>query len=740
MGEQEVTIKISAKNLTEAEFKKARKGLAGLGSSAKGATTQTTGLQRAFSSFGKAAPGVLKVVATAAAAAGGAIAALALGVIKLGQRGAEISAIETSFQSLTAAVGESGETMVAITQTATKGLVTDLEIMTAANKGLLLGLPITSDSMGELAKTAVVLGKAMGQGAGKSLDDLIIALGRSSPLILDNLGLTVKVGEANEAYAKKLGKTSSQLTEAEKKMAFYEAALEAARVKVAQIGGVQLTFGDQIQRGIVFVKNFTDSLSMMIAKSPALMAGMQAAGSAVMAAFGGDQKSLVLGIVNVIEKAALMAVEFGLAGVKAAGLVTRGFAGVKAMLLSNQEQYVNLGNEVLRLNAAVLEAAASVPVLGLKYKAAARGARFAADASGAFSASLKLELQDALIAAAGNDALGQSLTTAAGILNTTKEAIVNAGLSQRELNLATGEGAILTTNLGTTVAAFGTQLEDWIPTAEAWETKLGETGAKTVSWGGTTKAAIEGVKIVADSYTGSMLLQGNTVSLQTASMTNSFRVFGLSTRSEMEETVKHLEKHFEKIKKSAELTFKEEEKAYKQLQEAKKLLTDGSTEYAMTSNQAILTGTKQMLQELGAKNKAAAYASAVIGTAEGVVQALRSSPPPGSWILAGINAALGAVQIAKIASSKAYRTGTLGLDFQDFGTSTPAVLHGREAVIPAGGGHQLADEIASALSRNQRRNQGPDQVVELVAEIRAGFGSLPRAMQRAVRDGVLLAS
>ncbi len=50
-GDQEVTIKISAKNLTEAEFKKARKGLAGLGSSAKGATTQATGLQRAFSSF-----------------------------------------------------------------------------------------------------------------------------------------------------------------------------------------------------------------------------------------------------------------------------------------------------------------------------------------------------------------------------------------------------------------------------------------------------------------------------------------------------------------------------------------------------------------------------------------------------------------------------------------------------------------------------------------------------------------
>ena len=55
--------------------------------------------------------------------------------------------------------------------------------------------------MADMAGAAVTLGQAMGQGPNKSLDDLITALGRSSPLILDNLGLTVKVGEANKEYA-----------------------------------------------------------------------------------------------------------------------------------------------------------------------------------------------------------------------------------------------------------------------------------------------------------------------------------------------------------------------------------------------------------------------------------------------------------------------------------------------------------------------------------------------------------
>src|SRR4030095_13031255 len=105
-------------------------------------------------------------------------------------------------------------------------------------------LPVTSASMGELAKTATVLGKAMGQDATKSLDDLITALGRSSPLILDNLGLTVKVGEANEEHAAKLGTSSSELTEAEKKLAFCQAAMEAARRKVAELGDQTKTLSE----------------------------------------------------------------------------------------------------------------------------------------------------------------------------------------------------------------------------------------------------------------------------------------------------------------------------------------------------------------------------------------------------------------------------------------------------------------------------------------------------------------
>lgn len=159
-------------------------------------------------------------------------------------QGQKLPGIEQSFGRLAAGIGVNAADMLQSMQTATRGMVSSLDLMQSANKAVLLGLPVTSEEMANLAKTATVLGKAMGLDATQSLNDLVTALGRSSPLILDNLGLTVKVGEANEAYALKLGKTADALTEAEKKTAFYEAAMAAAAKKTEELGEQTRTLGE----------------------------------------------------------------------------------------------------------------------------------------------------------------------------------------------------------------------------------------------------------------------------------------------------------------------------------------------------------------------------------------------------------------------------------------------------------------------------------------------------------------
>lgn len=175
-----------------------------------------------------------------------AVAAVGKELVDLAQRGSEVEGVQSTFDRLTTAIGSTKAEMLDTVRGATKGLISDFDLMAAGNKALLLGLPVTAKSLGTMGEAAVVLGRAMKQDAAKSFDDLITALGRGSPMILDNLGLSVKVGEANEAYARSLGKSADALSDAEKKQAFYNAAMAAAAAKVAEIGGIHLTLADMV--------------------------------------------------------------------------------------------------------------------------------------------------------------------------------------------------------------------------------------------------------------------------------------------------------------------------------------------------------------------------------------------------------------------------------------------------------------------------------------------------------------
>jgi hypothetical protein len=178
----------------------------------------------------------------------GLIQNITSGISEAITKGPQLGVVSQSFDRLTRSVGESSDAMISALRPATRGLVADLDLMLATNKAVLLGLPVTRQEMATLARTAVTLGRAMGLDATTALDSLITGLGRSSPLLLDNLGLVVKEAEAHEKYAASLGKTANELTEAEKKQAFYTAAMEAARAKTAELGETTNTAADNWKR------------------------------------------------------------------------------------------------------------------------------------------------------------------------------------------------------------------------------------------------------------------------------------------------------------------------------------------------------------------------------------------------------------------------------------------------------------------------------------------------------------
>lgn len=189
------------------------------------------------------------------------------------ERGSRVAAMRDGFTALAGGVDQADERIRYI-KSSTQGLIAEFDIMQASNKSMLLGLNLNAQQMGELARTATILGRAMGQDATKSLDDLVIALGRSSPLILDNLGLSVKVEQANEDYARALGKTASELDGAERKQAFMNAAMEAAKEKVAAIGGLHLTAADRVSQLKASFINLTDAASTWIVQLPLINRGL----------------------------------------------------------------------------------------------------------------------------------------------------------------------------------------------------------------------------------------------------------------------------------------------------------------------------------------------------------------------------------------------------------------------------------------------------------------------------------
>ena len=192
----------------------------------------------------------LKKLGGAALKLGGAFFAakgIVMGISTIVQSGSKLKSVEMAFDNMGKKVGFSEGSLKKL-QAATDGTVSKLELMTKANNAMALGIVTSDDQMAEMFDTAQRLGKALGQDTASALDSLVTGMGRQSKLMLDNLGIMVDTEGAYEDYAKELGKTASQLTDAEKKQAFNNAAMAEATRIANEMGDEQLTTADKLSK------------------------------------------------------------------------------------------------------------------------------------------------------------------------------------------------------------------------------------------------------------------------------------------------------------------------------------------------------------------------------------------------------------------------------------------------------------------------------------------------------------
>ena len=229
-------------------------------------------------------------------------------IFELGDAGSKLRNTMQAFEGLAHGTGTAAQEMLDKARTGAHGLITDMDLMASANRAMLFGIKTSGDQFGMLADAAIRLGRAMGVGPQRSLDDLVLAIGRVSPKILDNLGIIVKVTEANHRYAESHKIAVDQMTANMRVQAFYEEALRKIQAHLAEVGPLQLTFADRIQLMRVRLANFLygpGGLADWIAQSPALNYALNQIAGVLSMAFGSVSQGNMLATTQLIESFAI---------------------------------------------------------------------------------------------------------------------------------------------------------------------------------------------------------------------------------------------------------------------------------------------------------------------------------------------------------------------------------------------------------------------------------------------------
>ncbi len=262
---------------------------------------------------------------------GTGISKLIEGFSYLIERGSKVSQIREGFENLSAGIGQYAGEVLDRAREKSKGLITDFDMMQAANRAMLFGLNMTPEAFGKLTDAGVRLGRAMGLDARKSLDDLVLALGRVSPRILDNLGIIVKVGEANEKWAKENDKSVKAMTAQERVTAFTNLALERMEQHLSSMGEIHLNLADKILIARNRFTNFVDALSLGINESKVIHTLFDALGKVMGDAFGANQQNNIKTIVGWIEQFAIWIVRATEYGIDFAISVKREWSAIAAL-------------------------------------------------------------------------------------------------------------------------------------------------------------------------------------------------------------------------------------------------------------------------------------------------------------------------------------------------------------------------------------------------------------------------
>jgi len=222
----------------------------------------------------------------------GLTADLARTIYGLAETGAQAERLSTSFDILWASAG-GGEATLAQLRDASRGTISDANLMLAANRAMMLGVSTSAGDLANLLEVAAFRGRALGLSTQQAFSDIVTGIGRMSPLILDNLGIVVDAEARFAEYAASIGKTSEALSAAEKRQVLFNSVLREGNAQMEAAGGLADDSATSFERAAAQVQNFKDQLSQLLAlKIAPFIGNLSGAVGGFVELFTTDEKAM----------------------------------------------------------------------------------------------------------------------------------------------------------------------------------------------------------------------------------------------------------------------------------------------------------------------------------------------------------------------------------------------------------------------------------------------------------------
>lgn len=145
---------------------------------------------------------------------------------QLAETAAKAHATKDSFTDLAETVGSSANDMLDAMRRASRGTISDTNLMLGANRALISGVADNTGELTQLLEIARATAKNFGIDTTEAFNRIVQSLAKLEPELIDEIGITVKLDKVFRDYAESVGTTAENLSDAQRKAAFFNQVVE----------------------------------------------------------------------------------------------------------------------------------------------------------------------------------------------------------------------------------------------------------------------------------------------------------------------------------------------------------------------------------------------------------------------------------------------------------------------------------------------------------------------------------